>query len=310
MLFALVGGWIYSGWIRGDRLARFLTLWGVLGGAIGFPLGQSLQAWHAWNREWFRTGPWAGIDPYLNWWNWMETTFGAVMGAFLGLGLWLHRRRIQLPPASAVAKSSDSEIAPPAIDATASVAPSAGPGGFGTRLPLPAEHALLALHLGLLMLSEFGSVSAVDLLYDHGILMGLIPMVAVAGGVRWPFLLVLPVTLLPIAGKTARAVVYGQGAIDFLPGLLIYVALPILVTTVVAGAFAKRENESLAVATFAGPVLLLCTWVYFGLNFAFFQFPWPWADWTARTPNALAFTLCAAVLTFAAVTASRRESPP
>ena len=31
---------------------------------------------------------------YFNWWNMMETTFGAVMGAVLGLGLWLNRRRI------------------------------------------------------------------------------------------------------------------------------------------------------------------------------------------------------------------------
>ena len=47
-----------------------------------------MQAFHAWNRDLFRS-----IDPLVNWWNVMETTFGEVMGATLGLGLWLNRRR-------------------------------------------------------------------------------------------------------------------------------------------------------------------------------------------------------------------------
>jgi hypothetical protein len=42
-------------------------------------------------------------------------------------------------------------------------------------------------------------------------------------------------------------------------------------------------------------------WLYFGLNFAVFQFPWPWAEWTARTPNALVFLVCAAGLTWLAL---------
>ncbi len=47
--------------------------------------------------------------------------------------------------------------------------------------------------------------------------------------------------------------------------------------------------------------LLLATWMYFLLNFAFFRWPWPWAAWTIRTPNALIFAVCTLGLTVASV---------
>ena len=37
--------------------------------------------------------------------------------------------------------------------------------------------------------------------------------------------------------------------------------------------------------------------IYFGLNFAFFDVPWPWAAWTTRTIHAMVFFTCAVVLT-------------
>ena len=95
LLFALIGAWAWAAWARGDRLARNLALWGIVGG-LGFPIGQCLQSWHAWNRDFFTTGIWATFDPVMNWWNWMETTFGAVMGASLGLGVWLNRGSVGL----------------------------------------------------------------------------------------------------------------------------------------------------------------------------------------------------------------------
>jgi len=52
----------------------------------------------------------------------------------------------------------------------------------------------------------------------------------------------------------------------------------------------------------------MTTWLYFGLNYAFFHYPWPWATWTARTPNALVFTACAISLTLAALR-SRAPTP-
>ncbi|MDX9973362.1 MAG: hypothetical protein RBU21_10280, partial [FCB group bacterium] len=62
LLFALAAVMAYAGLWRKDRLALRLGFWGLLGGALGFPLGQCLQAYHAWNPEVFRQGIWATLD--------------------------------------------------------------------------------------------------------------------------------------------------------------------------------------------------------------------------------------------------------
>jgi hypothetical protein len=276
LLFALAGAWVWAGWIRRDRLARNLALWGVLGG-LGFPLGQSLQAFHAWNPEIFRSGIWLDLDPVMNWWNWMETTFGAVMGACLGLGLWRNRKRI-----GSLGESGETPLRP------------------------ALEWMLLGVHVPLLMLVEFASVSAVDALYDFGLILGLIPMAAVAGGRWWPFLLALPVTALPIAGKTIRNLAYESHAIGAVPGILLYGALPLALTTAAAIWFARQVERGLPGREFARRALLVTTWLYFCLNFAFFRFPWPWSQWTSRTPNAMAFTICALGLTAGCLAAGRQ----
>jgi hypothetical protein len=275
LLFALAGLIGYTRLRRRDLLASRLAFWGILGGALGFPLGQSLQAFHAWNLEFFRTGFFAGIDPLINWWNFMETTFGAVMGAALGLGLWLNRQRIatlryELPPA----------------------------------LTPTSEWLLLAPHVALLVAVEFLSVHWVDALYDFGLVMGLIPIVAVAGGRWWPYLLMLPITVLPIAGKTLRQLAYKEHAISVAHGWVLYGVLP-LVLTIAAVVMFTRPSRHREAHPFLRQALLLCTWLYFGLNLAFFHFPWPWSAWTSRTPNAVVFTLCAIGLTVA-VWQSRR----
>ena len=59
----------------------------MLGGALGFPLGQALQASNAWNPGMYNESFIGFFTKYFNWWNMMETTFGAAMGAVLGLGL-------------------------------------------------------------------------------------------------------------------------------------------------------------------------------------------------------------------------------
>lgn len=151
LLLALLGAWTWVAWKRKDRLARNLALWGALGG-LGFPIGQSLPAFHAWNSEFFQSGFWARLDPHLNWWSWMETTFGLVMGACLGWGLWANRRQI------------------------ASLQPS-----DGAELKPAVEWALLGVHVPLLLLVEFADVRAVDAMYDVGLGLGLIPLVGVAG---------------------------------------------------------------------------------------------------------------------------------
>jgi len=237
-----------------------------------------LQAFHAWNLEFFRSGAWAKIDPLLNWWNFMETTFGAVMGATLGLGLWLNRRRI-----AAMREESNAS------------------------LPSFVEWTLLAVHVGLLVTVEFFSVRWVDALYDFGLILGFIPVVALAGGRWWPWLVMLPITVIPIAGKTLRHLAYQEHSIAPWLGWLIYVVLPLGTVTAAAIYFASGELKSRRAETFLRPALLLATWLYFGLNYAFFHFPWPWATWTSRTPNALIYIVCALGLTAVAVWAGRQR---
>src|SRR5262249_59876145 len=103
----------------------------------------------------------------------METTFGATMGCVLGFGLWLSRGRIS-----------------PLVQSPQPTWPAA------------IELALAAVHVALLVTVEFFSVPAVTALYDFGLILGFIPVVAVAGGRWWPYLLILPITTLPIPGKT------------------------------------------------------------------------------------------------------------
>lgn len=276
LLFALLGLLLYVGTIRRDRVARCLGLWGVLGGAVGFPLGQSLQAFRAWHPEVFRTGWWLGLDSHLNWWNLMEITFGATAGAALGAGVWYHRARLA------------------ALDRPES-----------PRLGRVTEGGLLAVHVGLLLAAEFSSWPVVEALYDPGLVMGLIPVVAIVGGRWWPYLLVLPVTVLPIAAKTWLRAAATGGVGSPVAGVLVYLVVPLGVTALVAAWYARGDRVRQGAAGFLRSTLLLSVWLYFGLNFAFFGFPWPWASWTTRTPSALVFLGCALGLSGLAL-ASRR----
>lgn len=266
----------YTGWRRKDGLAWRLGLWGVLGGALGFPLGQCLQAYHAWNLESFREGLWKTLDPNMNWWNMMETTFGAIMGGTLGLGLWLNRKRIQ--------PVDDAETRP---------------------MLLPIELLLLAVHISLLFAVEFREIGWVDALYDPGVILGVIPMVVIAGG-RWsPYLMLLPVTLMPIAGKTIKELVYSVEAINAPVGWIIYAIVPLLIATAVAIHYGFQSTAERCGREFARRSLLLCAWMYFCLNFAYFRFPWPWSEWTSRTPNGIIFTICVLGLTWLAIVGNR-----
>jgi hypothetical protein len=263
--------------MRRDRLARNLALWGMLGG-VGFPIGQCLQSFHAWNPEIFKTGIWVTIDPTMNWWNWMETTFGAVMGACLGLGLWLNRRLI-----GNLNESVDAPLNP------------------------VVEWVLVCTHVTLLIVGEFTGIRWANALYDPGLIIAFIPLIAVASGRWWPFLIALPVTLVPIAGKTIRRLVYESHAISPAAGWFLYGVVPVVLTTAAAIWFACQIGRRLSGREFARRALLINAWLYFGLNFAFFGFPWPWLKWTARTPNALAFTMCVAGLTVACLSIGRRR---
>ncbi len=280
-LFALAGSVAYARWRR-DPLAPRLAFWGILGGALGFPLGQSLQAFHAWNPGVFHSGNWPRIDPLINWWNFMETTFGAVMGTTLGAGLWVNRNRMRFA----------APTQPPALSPT-------------------LEWSLLAVHVTLLTLGEFTDSKLAAAVYDFGLLLGLLPVVLITDG-RWSALLVLlPITALPIAGKTLRNLAFENTVVSRPLAVLVLLILPLALTTWAAIRLQRRGEAVGATAeTALRPALLFAAWLYFGLNFAFFRFPWPWGPWTARTPNALVFAACLLGLTWLALRRRSAETDP
>ena len=110
-----------------------------------------------------------------------------------------------------------------------------------------------------------------------------------------------------IAGKTLRQLAYQERAISEGAAWLIYFAgcwsrgragaRPHPVDFQAQG----KEDSS----TFLRIALLLSTWTYFLLNYAFFRFPFPWSEWTGRTPNGIIFTVYAAGLTLLAISKRR-----
>ena len=286
LLFALAGAVAYARWVRKDTHACRLALWAMLGGALGFPLGQSVQTFHAWNLDLFRSGVLATIDPKINWWNFMETTFGAVFGAVVGWGVWRQRNAIM----ESLLIGQQNPANPPSLQN-----PHAG-----------WSLVLLALHTALLAISEFGNVRGIDRYTDFPLVMGLLPILAALLHPSASWLVALPITLMPIAGKTLRYLLYEQASINPVLGWCLFVIVPISAATVLA-LVCHRTSESTKSAELPFRWLLAAsTLIYFGLNFAFFRFPWPWNDWTPRTPNALVFTLCA----FALVTTAFANRSP
>ena len=267
LLFAL--GWLiaYTGFIKKDLLTRNMALWGMLAGGLGFSFGQSVQAYHAWNVDWFQMGWLASIEPNINWWNMMEITFGAVFGCVLALGLWCNRHHI-------ATNRFDEPI----------------------ELGFKTELGLMAIHIFALVTWNFMSFSTFDWFADRALTMGLIPLLAILGGRIWPYFVCLPITALPIAGKTLRQLAYRTDDISLLFGWLIYFIVPLALVTWFAIKLIQRPDKKLNGHFFSRRTLIISTIFYFVLNWAFFEFPWPWSDWTARTPSGIIFIICAAGL--------------
>lgn len=275
LLLALAALWTYVAFWKRDVVARNLGLFAFVFGAIGFPAGQCIQAYHSWNRADFQQGWLASIEPYMNWWNTMETTFGAILGLGLGLGVWVNRRRLPPPAEPAV------ELAP------------------AVELPL------LALHVAAVAAWNFMELDWLDRFADHALTTGILPLAAIVGGRYSPYLVALPVVALPICGKTLREMSYYHDEVSRPWGWAIYVVAPLVVMTILALVLAERGRRGDGGRSFARWSLLAASWLYFWLNFAFFRFPWPWAPPTTRTPSAIVFTICLALLTVACLATPR-----
>ena len=267
LLFSLCWLIAYTGFIKKDLLARNMAFWGLLAGGLGFSLGQSVQAYHAWNTDWFQVGWLAKIESNINWWNMMEITFGAVFGCVLALGLWYNRHHI-------ATNNFNEQITL----------------GFKTEL------GLIIVHIVALATWNFMSFSTFDWFADRALTMGFIPILAILGGRIWPYFVCLPITAIPIAGKTLRQLAYRTDDISILSGWVIYFIIPVAFATWFAIKLIQRTDKKLNGYFFIRWTLVINTIFYFTLNWTFFRFPWPWSDWTGRTPSGIIFIICAAGL--------------
>lgn len=276
LLLALAALFVYVGWFKKDRLARNMTLVGVLSGGLGFTLGQSVQASWQWEAEFLRKGFFAEVifAKVGNWWNMMETTFGLVMGFGLGVGVWLNRRLIEK-------HDTDGPVEP--------------------ALTSRMEWVLAAVYAGVLVHMDFQFTNPV-------LAVGAVPLVFIVGGRYFPYLQALPLLALPIAAKTLRA----RGdlgnpdatPLDILAAWSGYFVLPMAIMLATAIFFARRGRAGRPGRSFTRWALILSAWMYFSLNFAFWGSPemknWSGPGWI--------FVVCVLSLTLAALFFHRRPS--
>ncbi len=281
LLCALAGLIVYLYAARRDWLAGNMALVGCLAGGLGFSLGQCVQAAHAWNRDLLVGTPLEGVNPYVNWWNMMEITFGAIWGFVVAAGLWIQRARIRACPAD-----NDVEIA------------------------VPWEFVLAVGYVFALVAGEFLDLFVASMLIEFGIVAGAASLLLISGGRYWPYLFALVIVAVPIAGKTLRELAYEHSEVTLQFGWITLVLLPLGVMLAAALAFAAAGKRGQSARPYASIGLLLATWLYFGLNFGFFRIPWPWEAWTGRTPSAIIFFVCSIGLTLAAIVFGLRKPRP
>jgi hypothetical protein len=279
LLVALLGLVFYARMIRQDTLALRMALIGFLAGGLGFSGGQCVQAFHSWNAEMFSTGSLSQytVFRYFNWWNMMETSFGLIFGAIVATGLWLNRHLIN----------------PESDENSVTLSPT-------------VEMLLVVVHLFLLIAAEFirlpGRAAIIGSYIDFGLIMCVLPMVGIVGGRLWPYLLVLPIVAAPICGKQLRALVFSnEPQFSWQMGTILFVFIPIGIGIVTATWLIAGSKNQMKAQQFSAVALFVNTLTFFGLNTVFFNFAWPWDEWTGRTPNQTIFVLCGLCLSSAAI---------
>ena len=96
------------------------------------------------------------------------------------------------------------------------------------------EWVLVLVHVSAVLVWNFLSFPAYDLFADQSITMIMIPVVAVLAGHWWPYLITLPIVLVPIAGKTVRELVYRSNEVSPLIGWIAYLGVPLIVSVLTA----------------------------------------------------------------------------
>ena len=261
LLFAWLALLSYRGIVQRDRLAVIFGCAGFVAGGIGFAGGQLWQAGHAWFPDIYKQ-VFGQVDGMVNWWNIMEITFGSVWGGALSGVMYRYQGEVREYP-----------------DAD------------GKPWPSVWVYVLAGIHVCLLYVWTFCSFPWFDAVADLGIPMTVLPMMMiVVGGVRGAAIVALPLTALPIAAKTYVALCVDASRLPRTSGFAWLVIIPLVMFT---GAISTRQTKA---APLLATGLAVVTLVYYGLNFAFFDFPWPWLAPTGRSHSALLLTLDVVVL--------------
>ena len=261
LLFAWLALLSYRGIVQRDRLAVIFGCAGFVAGGIGFAGGQLWQAGHAWFPDVYKQ-VFGQVDGMVNWWNIMEITFGSVWGGALSGVMYRYQGEVREYP-----------------DAD------------GKPWPSVWVYVLAGIHVCLLYVWTFCSFPWFDAVADLGIPMTVLPMMMiVVGGVRGAAIVALPLTALPIAAKTYVALCVDASRLPRTSGFAWLVIIPLVMLT---GAISTRQTKAAALLATG---LAVVTLVYYGLNFAFFDFPWPWLAPTGRSHSALLLTLDVVVL--------------
>jgi hypothetical protein len=263
-----------------DLLPLRFAIAGFIAGGSGFFLGQCLQSWNAWT-----PGFLSFFKPGINWWNFMETTFGFIWGGGMAFAVWLWRYHIHT--------GQD-----PEINSTA---------GSGRE---PSPSLLLEWTSAIVMASAFmvwnlGSFTYFDRFADLAWTMIIVPLVMIHRGRVWPWFYLAVVVMLPIAGKTVREMAYRSEPVSEPVAWIVAGVTPLLlaslVFTVVHLSDSDSPSVSLAFRQSMAVAAVVLSWTFHALNFIFFEEPWPWASWTSRTPNEIVFLIAAVAITMMAV---------
>lgn len=245
-----------------------LALFGFLFGGIGFCVGQAFQSFHAWNPEFM--GSW---NKYINWWNFMETIFGAIWGGGIAIGVLSSKKFIL-----------NNEPKSPKANCRTSQA---------------TEWIALFIMSVAGLIWNIGSFSYFDYFADLAWTMIIVPLVLISFGSIWPFLWINVIVLLPIAAKTIREMSYAHQEWSLAISFVSLGALPVIFALSASLRLLKKTSDNNKATSFKA--YLFCTlgmtWIYFLLNFIFFRSPWIWSPWTSRTPNAVIFLIFAVLMT-------------
>ena len=275
LLFAWLALMSYRGFVQRDRLAVIFGCAGFVAGGIGFAGGQLWQAGHAWFPDVYKQ-VFGQVDGMVNWWNIMEITFGSVWGGALSGVMHRYQGEIREDPYS-----------------------------DGKPWSSVWVYVLAGIHVCLLYVWTFCSFPWFDAVADLGIPMTVLPLLLiVVGGVRGAALVALPLTALPIAAKTYVALCVDASRLPRISGFAWLVIIPLVMLT---GAISTRQTKA---APLLATGLVVVTLVYYGLNFAFFDFPWPWLAPTGRSHSALLFTIDSVILLTCALWMSGKRKRP